>query len=400
MGGLRTVLVGLGGYGSHYVDAALDTSQEIGIELAGVVDPSPDRISRYPEIRDRCGDSHESLELFFATGSADLVVIAAPIQFHAPFSITALSHGATVLCEKPAAGSIQDAIRMAEAASAAAGELMIGFQWSFSTTVNEIRSRVATGEFGECRRVRVLGLWPRSAEYYQRNNWAGRQQASDGRWILDSPLNNALAHYVHNPLYVLGQHPHTVTAELYRVNPIETFDTVALQSTLSAGTELTFCASHAVPGQVNPVITYEFEHHTITGRHPGEFSIRHPDGSVERLASAKVSEAIKLGYAAAVARGERSAVSTIDQSLDQLRVVAGAHLSHHPVELPAADVRTTGSLRWGEGVAEALALSFATGRLPSELDTADWATRGAEIDVSHLDTFDGPAVDSRSHSAG
>ena len=387
---VRILLVGLGGYGSHYVNAALDHSDDLGLQLAGIVDPFANRAARYDEIRQKCGGPHESITDFFSADTADLVVVSAPIQFHAPFSVEAMEAGAAVLCEKPAAGSIQGAVRMREIAEQTGSTLLIGYQWSFADAVNQLRERVGAGEFGVCRHVRVLGLWPRGAAYFNRNDWAGKLADNNGAWILDSPLNNALAHYVHNPLYVLGQGPETVQAELYRANPIETFDTVALRANLSAGTELLFCVSHAVSATLNPVIQYTFDNHAIIGRLPGIFSIRHPDGSVETLESADVDVSAKLGRAAAIVRGEQPAVSTIADSLDQLRVVAGAHLSSVPREFPQDRLRTAGDITWVDGLAETLALSFGSGMLPGEIGSAEWAQTAEIVTVAGVERFDGP----------
>ena len=49
-----------------------------------------------------------------------------------------------------------------------------------------------------------MPLWPRDERYYSRNGWAGVKRTNDGTWILDSPTNNACAHFLHNMFYVLG----------------------------------------------------------------------------------------------------------------------------------------------------------------------------------------------------
>ena len=46
--------------------------------------------------------------------------------------------------------------------------------------------------------------FPRPLSYFKRNDWAGHLRTPAGEDVLDSPLNNATAHYLHNMLYVLG----------------------------------------------------------------------------------------------------------------------------------------------------------------------------------------------------
>jgi hypothetical protein len=109
-------------------------------------------------------------------------------------------------------------------------------------------------------------LWPRGTNYYTRNNWAGRIKSVDNSdWILDSPISNAAAHYLHNMFYILGKtidqsaEPADITAELYRANNIENFDTAALRCHTKEGVEIFFCTSHAILNYRGPLFEYEFE---------------------------------------------------------------------------------------------------------------------------------------------
>ena len=74
-----------------------------------------------------------------------------------------------------------------------------------------------------------------------------------GEWLLDSVACNATAHYLHNMFFLMGEDiqkaakPSSFTAEVYRINPIEMFDTCAMRLTVGEGTELLYYATHAVP---------------------------------------------------------------------------------------------------------------------------------------------------------
>jgi len=77
------------------------------------------------------------------------------------------------------------------------------------------------GRYGRPLRLATLCAWPRDRAYYRRNSWAGRLRDGDsGAWVLDSPANNAMAHFLHNALFLLGPAmthsalPAAVTAEL------------------------------------------------------------------------------------------------------------------------------------------------------------------------------------------
>ena len=128
---------------------------------------------------------------------------------------------------------------------------MIGYQWSFSKAIQSLKNDIIKGLFGKPIRLKTLALWPRDDEYYGRNNWAGRIKENQGKWVLDSPMNNAVAHYLHNMFYVLGFEvdssavPKQVIAECYRANPIENYDTAVCRILTTDDVEILFYASHA-----------------------------------------------------------------------------------------------------------------------------------------------------------
>src|SRR5690606_34582742 len=109
----------------------------------------------------------------------------------------------------------------------------------------------ASGAFGKPKRLRTIVLWPRSDRYYARG-WAGKLRDQAGNLVMDSVANNATAHYIHNMFYVLGRatdesaRPARVTAELYRANRIENYDTAAMRVHTEDGVELLYFGSHAV----------------------------------------------------------------------------------------------------------------------------------------------------------
>ncbi len=145
----------------------------------------------------------------------------------------------------------------------------VGFQWSFSEAVRKLKADILSGVLGRPLRLRCLYLWSRDEAYYLRNDWAGKKRDILGRWILDSPANNALAHDLHNMLFVLGRShdrcalPVRVQAELYRAHDIENYDTAACRIRTSEGAEVLFYASHAVDLDLGPVFSYEFEKGTV-----------------------------------------------------------------------------------------------------------------------------------------
>lgn len=391
---IRVLLVGLGGYGNGYVQAALDRAAEAGIALAGAVDPAPSGCTRLAELQQRVGTIYPTIDAFFEHNSADLVVISAPIHLHAPFTIAALTHGAHVLCEKPLAGSVQDALAMRAAEAVAPGTVSIGYQWSISETVRTIRRAVTSGRFGEPLELRTLVFWPRTRAYYDRSRWAGALKAADGSWVLDSPANNATAHYLHNMFFVLGPDggkPASVQAELYRANTIENFDTAAMRVRTVSGATVWFGTSHAVPSNVGPVVHYRFSEADVYCEMPGNFYARYSDGMVQELGSPNGDHHEKLQRAASDIRAGRPPGCPIDDALHQTTAICAAQESSQIVDFPAmyarhntdvAGAQTADTLTWVEGLQAAFTQCFGQGILPSEHGGIVWAQPGREIDTS------------------
>ena len=98
----------------------------------------------------------------------DRIVLATPIQHHAAQTCAALERGLAVLCEKPAAASLDEVRRMAAARERAGRLVAIGYQWSFSTAMRRLRRDIAECRFGRPRRLRAWVAWPRDAAYYGR----------------------------------------------------------------------------------------------------------------------------------------------------------------------------------------------------------------------------------------
>src|SRR6195952_4358120 len=90
-----------------------------------------------------------------------LVDICTPGDTHAEIAIAALAAGKHVLCEKPLANSVSEAVAMAEAAEEARppGQLaMVGFTYRRVPAIQLARQLVADGRIGTVRHVRAQYL--------------------------------------------------------------------------------------------------------------------------------------------------------------------------------------------------------------------------------------------------
>jgi myo-inositol 2-dehydrogenase / D-chiro-inositol 1-dehydrogenase len=92
---------------------------------------------------------------------ADAVVIATPTSTHADLLIEACRRGVPAFCEKPAAPSPEETLRVLEVADKTGNLVHIGFQRRFDAGYAAARDALMKGELGELHRVHMLTADPR-----------------------------------------------------------------------------------------------------------------------------------------------------------------------------------------------------------------------------------------------
>jgi hypothetical protein len=261
-----------------------------------------------------------------------------------------------------------------------------------------LKKDIQRGVFGRPRRLKCLYLWPRDEAYYRRNDWAGRKRDAEGRWILDSPANNAMAHDLHNMFYILGKTRETsarlarVEAELYRAYDIENFDTAALRCFTEEGTEILFYVSHAVEADTGPVFLYEFETGTVDARgRNAEMKAVLSTGEVINYGSLDSEPLRKMWEAMEYVRRESLPACGIEAAMSQTLCLNGAQDSMPEIgEFPRQLLRRQGepgrTSITVEGLEDALIECYEKNLLPSELGVA-WGKKGKLIDITRYQNF-------------
>lgn len=270
----RAALIGVTGFGEiHYRDLMRERAQNrVNLIAAAVINEqtSPDAAERCRHLRaigcEVFSDYREMLDRY--AGRIDLCCIPTGIGLHAEMTVAALDAGANVLVEKPAAGCLADVDAMRAAEKEKAKSVFVGFQHVYSANANQVKKYIAAGRIGKVEELSCGAFWPRSLRYYRRNEWAGKI-ACNGRMVLDSPINNALAHYLNLMLYFASDdqystaEPVALAAELYRANRVENFDAAQLDVALANGVRLYYCAAHCCAKKINPEIRISGEDGSI-----------------------------------------------------------------------------------------------------------------------------------------
>jgi len=286
---LRVALIGVSGYGRIYLQLARDRRDhgEIRITAATIINPH-EEAEAVAELRahgtEIFPDFREMLRRH--AGRIDLCLIPTGIHWHARMAIAALEAGANVLVEKPLASSLMEVEEIRRAEAATGRFVAVGFQDLYEPGSRWLKDELERGVIGEVQSVRFLGVWPRSQDYFTRNDWAGRLHV-DGTPVMDSPLNNAFAHFVMLSLFFVGVDPATAapeieSAELLRAHAIESFDTAVIRLRTGRGVRLWFGVSHACRDPVNPRIVITGSHGQACWRYEAEAWWRTNRGGADR----------------------------------------------------------------------------------------------------------------------
>ncbi|NLK69308.1 MAG: Gfo/Idh/MocA family oxidoreductase [Clostridiaceae bacterium] len=394
---VSVVLVGVGGYGRTYFEGIINNENEGKANIVGIVEPFIDKCLVVDEVKSRRIPVYDTLEEFYAKHKADYAVISTPIQFHCEQACYAMEMGSHVLCEKPMSATIQEAEKMIETKNRTGRMLAIGYQWSFSDEIQQLKQDIMDGMYGKPIRLKTLALWPRSINYFNRS-WAGKKKDASGRWVLDSIANNATAHYLHNMLYVTGKTtqsssiPATVEAELYRANNIENFDTVASRITTKDGIEMMFIASHAHGLHAGNLLefSYEFSEGEIYYKDFQDLTIfegRLKDGRVIKYDKPQVDSYLKLCCLIDQVQKGESIKCGSETSLPHTVCISGMQDSMPQIEVFPKEMVKKGTLPSGEdaiyveGLADTLTDCYERWVLPNEIGVP-WSKPGKKIDVS------------------
>ena len=260
-------MVGAGGYASTYFttmwDCMNDDSYFKDYDLCAVVDPFAAQSSVYQALLDRNIPVYDTLEQFYSENKADLVLIVSPVQFHKEQILTAFANGSHVMCEKPLTVFAEDVAELENEAQKYGLMLGVGFQWSFSRRVLALKKDILSGRFGKAKRIRTFISWMRGDNYY--NSWHGHLYTSKGELLMDSVISNAMAHYLHFGLFVLGPSmteallPESIKASLYRTKNIQSFDTCSVQCHWADGLTHNLYLTHGGDHYSKLNIEIEFE---------------------------------------------------------------------------------------------------------------------------------------------
>lgn len=175
---LRAALIGVGNMGKKY--AQMIVSGEVAnMKLTAVV-IRRDELMEWGEALVNVDGGHvrifRSADDMFKADDVDTlfdaVIIATPHKTHAKLAVQAFSLGKDVLCDKPAASDIGEALTMNEAAKKSGRIYGMVFHQRLYPKYMKIKSMIDAGELGKLRRVNLINSrYLRTSYYHHSGAW-------------------------------------------------------------------------------------------------------------------------------------------------------------------------------------------------------------------------------------
>lgn len=145
---VRIGLVGTGSISTQHMKGYTRLAEAGEVELVAACDLNVERAKKWAQqygFKEVYGSHTEMLE----KSQLDAISVCTWNNAHAQIAIDALHAGVHVLCEKPPAMTVEEALAMQQAEKESGKVLMIGFVRRFGTNVQLVRSFSEHGFFGE-----------------------------------------------------------------------------------------------------------------------------------------------------------------------------------------------------------------------------------------------------------
>lgn len=179
-------------------------------ELAGAWDENAGRKEQWT--REEGGTAYDNLEDILNDPCVDAVGICSETSRHAEYVIAAAKAGKDILCEKPAAVSIEECDRMQKAIDESGVRYMQAFPMRIDPVNYRIKELIESGEIGNVmtfRKRHGIG-WAASPEIKEDLSWFTKEEHAGGGAFLDEGI-----HAADFLIWMFGQ-PKSVTARIVK----------------------------------------------------------------------------------------------------------------------------------------------------------------------------------------
>jgi predicted dehydrogenase len=178
------------------------------LEVVGFSEPDVARASAFG---DSTGFKHFATHRALMDSQPDAVIVCAETSLHLPLVRLAAKCGAHILCEKPIATTLSDALEMQKACNAAGVKFMTAYPMRFDPNLIALKKRLEVGDLG--RVLAICGINHAENPMHRRAWFVDSKLAGGGavmdhtvhltdlyRWLLGREVTSVQAE-VSNPFY-------------------------------------------------------------------------------------------------------------------------------------------------------------------------------------------------------
>jgi len=177
---VRVAVLGAGGAAQVVHLPILKRLQQV--QVAGLVDPNLPKARTIAE-RFEISDVARSLDDLAERTTFDAVLVCSPTSEHEEGVLSALSHGAHVMCERPLVARSDAARRLLAASEKAGRELMVANNLRYRFDLRAIKQFVASGELGSV--VHMRSMWLNRSSNKPRRGWRRDASRAGGGAMMD-----------------------------------------------------------------------------------------------------------------------------------------------------------------------------------------------------------------------
>ena len=200
--------------------------------LSAIIDPAPAAVGI---ARDAGVPLYSALTQLFASQRPDGVILATPNRLHVAQALECIAAGVAVLVEKPVADSVDEGLRLCEAAEQAGARILVGHHRLHSPLLATARAIVESGKLGRLVAVTGSAMFYKPDAYFDETPW--RRQPGGG------PILINLIHEIGSLRALCGE---IVAVQALSSSAIRGFaveDTVAINLRFASGALGTFLLS-------------------------------------------------------------------------------------------------------------------------------------------------------------
>jgi predicted dehydrogenase len=254
-------LIGCGWAGRRHADAFVAE----GAQLRWVIDPDPGRASALASLQEGARTA-TSPEAALSDPAVRAVDVCVPHHLHAEMCQAAIDAGKDVLCEKPLAGNLADADRLAAEAERAGVLLMVAENECYDPMYMRLQQLIQEGVIGSPAVVQATRECYLRDSFMNERPWFLSREESQGGILLSGGIHDfAKLRLVVGEINLV----HVLRAP-QRFRELETEDTVVMVLGFEGGAVGTLVESFCMLGPV-----------TMTGAEVHRLRIDGGDGSIE-----------------------------------------------------------------------------------------------------------------------